>query len=44
MKELEATNNWESAVEIEAAIIAASSSPQIPAGKNLRAIAMKTSF
>ena len=44
VKELEATNNWESAVEIEAAIIAASSSPQIPAGKNLRAIAMKTSF
>ena len=44
VKELEATNNWESAVEIEAAIIAASSSQQIPAGKNLRAIAMKTSF
>ena len=41
MKELEETNNWESAVEIEAAMIAASSSPQIPAGKNLRAIAMK---
>ena len=35
---------WESAVEIEAAMIAASSSPQIPAGKNLRAIAVKTSF
>ena len=35
---------YKSAVEIEAAIIAASSSQQIPAGKNLRAIAMKTSF
>ena len=33
-----------SAVEIEAAMIAASRSPQMPAGKNFLAIAMKTSF
>ena len=44
VKELDATNSWESAVEIEAAMIAASRSPQMPAGKNFLAIAMKTSF
>ena len=44
VKELDATSSWESAVEMEAAMMAASSRPQIPAGKNLRAMAMNTSF
>ena len=44
MKELEATSSWESAVEMDAAMMAASSRPQMPAGKNLRDMAMKTSF
>mgnify|MGYP001648421798 CR=1 FL=1 len=44
VKELDATNSWESAVEMEAAMMAASSRPQIAAGKNLRDMAMNTNF
>ena len=44
MKELEATSSCESAVEMDAAMMAASSSPQTPAGKKRRDMAMKTSF
>ena len=43
-KELEATRSCESAVETEAAIIAASKNPAMAGGKNFLAITIKTVF
>ena len=44
VKELDATSSWESAVETDAAIIAASRKPAMAGGKNLLAMAMNTVF
>ena len=44
VKELDATSSWESAVETEAAMIAASRNPEIAAGKNFLAMTMNTVF
>ena len=44
VKELDATSSWESAVDTDAAIIAASRKPAIAGGKNFLAITINTVF
>ena len=44
VKELDATSSWESAVETEAAMMAASRKPEMTGGKKRRAMTMKTVF